>query len=71
MRDKSDKTKAAILKALHDIDGPAGASRINEALAGGGLNLQPRTVRFYLLQLDRDGLTRFVSRRRGRELTEQ
>jgi repressor of nif and glnA expression len=68
--EKGDRTKAAILKALHDIDGVAGASRINEVLAASGMNLQPRTVRFYLLQLDSQGLTRFVSRRRGRELTD-
>lgn len=69
--EKGDRTKAAILKALHEIDGTAGASRINEVLDLAGMNIQPRTVRFYLLQLDREGLTRFVSRRIGRELTDR
>lgn len=61
--------KIAILKALKEMDGPAGATRIQERLQADGLDLQPRTVRFYLLQLDRAGLTRFVSKRSGRELT--
>lgn len=70
MKEKADKTVTAILKALHDIDGCAGASRLNEILIASGMNLQPRTVRFYLLEMDKRGLTRFVSRRRGRELTD-
>jgi repressor of nif and glnA expression len=36
-----------------------------------GLDLQPRTIRYYLLQLDERGLTQLVSRRRGRVITEQ
>ena len=36
-----------------------------------GLDVQPRTVRLHLLRLDREGLTRFVSRRRGRDLTDR
>jgi HTH-type transcriptional regulator, global nitrogen regulator NrpRI len=70
VKEKNDKIKVAILKALHDIDGAAGAARISEVLAGYGINLQPRTVRFYLLLLDKEGLTRFVTRRHGRELTD-
>ena len=61
--------KLAILRALQDFDAPAGATRITSWLAAEGVTLQPRTIRFYLLQLDRAGLTRFVNRRRGRELT--
>lgn len=68
---KTDRTKLAILKVLNDLEGVAGASRINERLQALGVNLQPRTIRFYLLQLDADGLTRFVSRRRGREISER
>ncbi len=71
MNARSDKTKLAILKALQELDTTAGASRILERLAAMGYNLRPRTVRFYLLQLDREGMTRFISRRRGRELTPQ
>ena len=61
--------KLAILKALQEIGEPAGAARITERLLASGSALQPRTIRFYLLQMDREGLTHFVSRRIGRELT--
>jgi len=63
------QAKTAILRALCDLGQPAGAAKIQEQLQAMGANLQPRTVRFYLLQLDREGLTRPVSRRAGRELT--
>jgi len=71
MNRPNETAKQAILKALQDIRGPAGASRIQEKLRAAGVDLQPRTVRFYLHQLDREGLTRLVTRRAGRELTEQ
>jgi hypothetical protein len=63
--------KAAILRALLEIGKPAGAARLQERLLAAGCRLEQRTVRFYLLELDREGLTRRVSRRAGRELTEQ
>ncbi len=62
--------KVAILKALKEIRSPAGAARIRQQLLAFGVNLQPRTVRFYLLQMDREGLTKPVSRRAGRLMTE-
>jgi len=63
--------KAAILKALQDIDATAGAAKIQERLHAAGIRMEPRTIRHYLLEMDREGLTRCVSRRSGRELTEQ
>jgi len=71
MNSQNNQTRVAILRALHEIHHPAGAARIQQQLRAMGINLQPRTIRFYLLQLDREGLTRPVSRRAGRELTEQ
>jgi repressor of nif and glnA expression len=71
MNRPNDAAKYTILKVLQEIRGPAGAARIQERLRAAGVNLQPRTVRFYLLQLDREGLTRPVSRRTGRELTDR
>jgi hypothetical protein len=71
MNDQNVAIKLAILKALKEIKGPAGAARIRERLLAFGLDLQPRTVRFYLLQMDREGLTNTVSRRAGRQVTEQ
>lgn len=66
-----DRIKRAILRALAQTDGPAGAARIERKLSFLGLSLRPRTIRFHLLQMDREGLTRRVSRRDGRELTER
>lgn len=68
---KSDKTKIVILKALQDMEGPAGAARIMERLVTMGHEIRPRTIRFYLLQLDREGMTQFVSRRLGRVITDK
>jgi repressor of nif and glnA expression len=62
--------KIAILKALKEIHGLAGAARIRQQLLASGVRLQARTVRFYLLQMDREGLTKTVSRRAGRQITE-
>jgi hypothetical protein len=69
MQPKIEKSKAAILKALQECDGATGADRLVHKLDAMGISLQPRTVRYYLMQLDREGLTRFVGRRQGRELT--
>ena len=66
MKTSNTPAKLAILKALKSIRGPAGAARIRHQLLARGLDLQPRTVRFYLLQTDQEGLTQPVSRRAGR-----
>lgn len=66
---KNNAIKLSILQALQDMDGPAGAARITERILAEGMDLRPRTIRFYLLQLDREGLTRLINRRLGRELT--
>ena len=68
---RADQTKTAILRVLHDGGGPAGASRITERLSAMGIVARPRTIRFYLMQLDKEGMTRFVSRRLGREITDR
>ena len=70
MNVRNDKARAAVLRALSELDGPAGAARIAERLPGLGVQLQPRTIRIYLTELDRDGLTALNSRRKGRVLTE-
>lgn len=70
MNVRNDKARAAVLRALSELDGPAGAARIAERLPGMGVQLQPRTIRLYLTELDRDGLTELNSRRKGRVITE-
>jgi len=63
------QAKTVILRALRNVGQSAGAAKIQEQLKAMGASLQPCTIRFYLFQLDREGLTRLVSRRAGRELT--
>ncbi len=70
MNIRNDKARAAVLRALSELDGPAGATKIAERLPGMGVRLQPRTIRLYLTELDRDGLTALSSRRKGRVITE-
>lgn len=72
MKDKRTRTaRTAILQALGSFDTPAGAARIAERLPSLGVPLQPRSIRLHLARLDAEGLTRLVSRRRGRVLTER
>jgi repressor of nif and glnA expression len=66
---KSQKIRLAILKSLHNHGKPAGASHIQKQLLAQGIEIQPRTVRFHLLEMDQEGLTHFVSRRLGRRIT--
>jgi repressor of nif and glnA expression len=69
--ERGDRARAAILRVLGEADGPLGASHIAAALQACGIVLQARTVRYYLQQLDDAGLTRLVTRRLGREITER
>ena len=71
MRLKSDAAKSAILKVLSESGKPLGASQIVSALLSMGVDLQPRTVRHYLLKLDEQGFTKLVSRRMGREIVDR
>ncbi len=71
MNVRNNKARSAVLRALSELDGPAGAARIAERLPGMGVQLQPRTIRLYLTELDRDGLTALNSRRKGRIITEK
>ena len=61
--------KTRILKVLHRIDRPAGATQVEELLCGWGVDLSERSIRLYLLQLDAEGFTQLHSRRAGRVLT--
>ena len=68
---KSTHIDRMILKALHELGNSAGASTITTVLAGMGISLHPRSVRYHLLKMDRDGLTVCPARRKGRQLTEK
>jgi len=69
MAGKVERVQGAILKVLADVREPVGAARIVELLLAAGLDLSARTVRFHLLELDRQGLTALASRRKGRVIT--
>lgn len=68
---KKEKARLAILKILSDKDRPIGAARLQAALLSNGMELQPRTIRLHLLDLDQAGLTTLVSRRTGRLITDK
>ena len=57
MKLTSEEIKTRILKVLHRIDRPAGATQVEELLRGWGVDLSERSIRLYLLQLDAEGLT--------------
>jgi len=66
-----DALRNAILRTIEDSGSSVGAGKLSSHLAAAGLRAKPRTVRLHLLRMDREGLTRKVSRRLGRELTER
>jgi len=68
-RADTEPLRWAILRALAEADGPIGAQRLTERVAMQGVVAPARTIRYHLLQLDREGLTRGRSRRAGREIT--
>ncbi len=68
MQKKIDK-RVAILNVLKDQPQPVSSARITELLSLGSLAFSERTVRFYLRQLDSEGLT-IAHGRKGRAITE-
>lgn len=66
-----EQSRWAILKVLSEAERPMGAAQVAGGLLAMGIDLPPRTVRHYLLIFDGEGLTRLVSRRLGRMLTDK
>jgi repressor of nif and glnA expression len=60
----------AILQVLKDSPEPVGASLIARKLRDSGIEINERTIRGHLRILDERGLTRLVSRRQGRQVTQ-
>jgi len=69
MNEKSEKKKLSILRILRESEQPLSGSAINAQLHERGLDTSERTVRFYLLAMDKDGLTENCGKR-GRKITE-
>lgn len=69
MKLTTEEIRQRILKVLHRIGRPAGATHVAELLRGWGVDLSERSVRLHLLRLDHEGHTQLQSRRLGRVLT--
>lgn len=69
MSEKTEKRQLIILNILQKANRPLGSSKIMENLEGFGLDINERTVRHYLLEMDKKGLTDNLGRR-GRTITE-
>lgn len=69
MTEKTEKKELAILRLLQKANGPLSGTRLLENLQAMGHEVSERTVRHYLLDLDRRGLTRNLGKK-GRVITE-
>ncbi|MDH3982368.1 MAG: NrpR regulatory domain-containing protein [Kiritimatiellaceae bacterium] len=67
--DKREKKRLAILDVLSANERPLGSSKITDILVAQGVEISERTVRLYLQELDKQGMTENLGRR-GRRITE-
>jgi repressor of nif and glnA expression len=70
MREKTEKKRLAILRVLREVGKPLGSSGISERLLAAGDEVNERTVRFYLKETDKEGLTENLGRK-GRLITQR
>ena len=70
MNEKTEKKKLAILRILRESEQPLSSSILNAQLTAQGHETSERTVRFYLLEMDNNGLTENCGKR-GRKITER
>lgn len=68
--DKKNLKKFAILNVLKERGKPVSSGSITQLLNSSGYDFSERTVRFYLKEFDRDGLTESCGRK-GRRITAQ
>lgn len=68
--DKIEKKRLSILKILQVTNKPLPSQKITEQLLNMGYDISERTVRFHLLDLDKQGLTEYIGRH-GRKITEK
>ncbi|MDZ8119906.1 DUF128 domain-containing protein [Pontiella agarivorans] len=66
--EKRERKRLAILDVLSAGERPLGSARITDILVARGMEISDRTVRLYLQELDRRGLTENLGRR-GRRIT--
>lgn len=70
MSKKTEKKRLDILRILRESNNPLSGSKISRSLSEAGLETSERTVRLYLLDMDREGLTVNFGKR-GRLITER
>jgi len=70
MREKTEKKRLAILRILQETGRSMGSLKIAERLAASGNDISERTVRFYLKEMDKEGLTENLGRK-GRLITQR
>ena len=70
MNEKMEKKRLAILRILQEAEGPVKSGRLMENLQSMGLEVSERTIRNYLLDMNRSGLTRSFGKK-GRIITEK
>lgn len=63
-----ERKRLSILRCLAHAPGALSSDEITEQLAGAGSDVSERTVRLYLQNMDKEGLTRYVSKH-GRVIT--
>ena len=68
MREKIEKKRLAILRILSESDRPVSSAKLTETFSRMGIEMSERTVRLYLIELDRRGLTAYV-KKHGRVIT--
>jgi repressor of nif and glnA expression len=68
MSEKTEKKRLAILRILQKADKPIGSTKIVENLQAMGHDISERTVRHYLLGMDKKGLTENLGKK-GRQIT--
>jgi HTH-type transcriptional regulator, global nitrogen regulator NrpRI len=68
MVEKIEKKRLAILRILKDSNKPLASAKITDQLFKMGYDISDRTVRFHLLSMDKDGLTKYIGKH-GREIT--
>ncbi len=70
MKEKREKKRLAILRVLQGASKPLSSFKINEQLEAMGHEMSERTVRLYLLEMDKQGLTENFGNL-GRKITDR
>ena len=70
MDDAIERKRLAILRILRRAGGPLSSRDISRALEQSGYDMSDRTIRFHLMDMDRESFTEYVGKR-GRRITEK